>query len=108
MGTVVDYKSIKKDSRKDNENRPKSDPLDLVLNKNLIVSKAEITVTKYGDQALLYTDLGTFRSTSKRIVEATKESIIPALENGDQIRVKPVRRAYQNGNRGYDFAGDGE
>ena len=102
MGTIVDYKNIRK-SKPNTENRVKSDPLELALNRIVVISNVEFGDTKYGKQVLLYTDLGTFRTTSERIIRDVEEVVLPALQEGSQVRLKIVRESYKNGHRGYAF-----
>jgi hypothetical protein len=106
MGSIVSFGNLNKGAN-GNFSLPKSDPLDSVLGKEIVIENVEIKELKGGrspEIAIIYTEGGAvFRSSGKVILSSLKEVIIPELEKGNKVRVKPVRTTFKNGNRGMIF-----
>jgi hypothetical protein len=108
MGSIVDFGNISKQNNF--ASFPKSDPLDSVLGKKIIIVNAEIMeyTGKRGASklAIIRTENGeVFRSSGKIILSQLQDQIIPLLKEGNKVACKPVRKTFNNGNRGMVFEG---
>jgi len=72
-------------------------PIDEILNKKVILRDVEFNETNFGEGAILISDEGEFRTTSKVLIQQLKEIKAWMTENdvdGVEIVVKKKKRYY--------------
>ncbi len=101
MGDIMDFNPPSSGQTK----FPKSDPVDNILNQPIVIVDVAFDMTTRGNEiARITTDKGAvYRTQSKILLRDLKEGILPNIEKGHKIRVKIVKKTFNNGNRGYVF-----